>query len=165
MAFTTFEDTLVAVRNCLCDALSTSSVPPAICCITAGRPVIVECCQGIAWVRMVNAYPTTAFPSQDRTPSNCVPPAWALVVEVGVARCVPQPCGELSPACCETELDVAMLLLEDFAAIRRMVTCCLPPEIRPDEIVAGAWTVTDPEAGCVSGSMQLTIRVLDACAC
>jgi hypothetical protein len=56
---------------CLCEALSTNPNPPAQCCLRVGDVVYADfnqyqdqCCDGLAYVRVVRIYPTSEFPSQ-----------------------------------------------------------------------------------------------------
>lgn len=165
MTFLLPEDVLVNLRNCLCDEFATSPVPPGTCCITAGTPVIAECCSGFLWVRLVSAWPSTKFPSQDSTSSRCVAPYWAMEVEVGIARCAPEECGALTAACCAAELDVAMLLIDDFARIRKVLGCCLQSDTPHDDVIPGRWRVQGPQGGCITGSMTATVRWMDSCSC
>lgn len=159
---TSIEEAVVALRDCWCAALDDTV---ATCCITAGIPVIVECCAGYAWVRLIGAYPSQAFPQQLATAERCRIDTWALQVEIGVARCAAEPCDMLGAPCCEQELVAAVELMEDFARARRVFTCCLTDTLRSDEIIPGAWKVSGPEGGCIVSTMNATLFISDPCGC
>lgn len=150
-------DLLVSIRDCWCNVLVESlGGPPAACCIIAGEPVVAECCQGFAWVRLINSYPTHEFPAQDTEPHRCPLNIWASVIEIGISRCAPQPCDILDNSCCEAEMDASLILLDDFARMRNILACCIGTA--PDSIVPGQWQVVGPQGGCITSSIRATFR-------
>lgn len=153
---------MVALRDCWCAQLGDTV---STCCITAGEPVIVECCSGFAWVRLIGAYPSVAFPQQFAVADRCRIDTWAIQVELGVSRCAPEPCGVLGAACCEAELTAALVQWDDFARMRRVFSCCLLASIRPDEMIPGPWRVAGPEGECITSAMTATLFVSDSCEC
>lgn len=167
MALSTPEDILIQVRNCFCEILAAGPNPPSQCCVVT-YPVIAECCSGIAWVRAMRAWPAQDFPRQDVTPGRCTSGAWAMQIEVGVARCAPEVCDVLGPQCCESELDVTMQQMDDFNRMRSLQCCLVTPGydgIKIDDILPGAWAPEEPQGGCTSSAMTFTIRWSDGCGC
>lgn len=159
---TSIDEALVALRDCWCLQLGGTV---ATCCLTAGQPVIPDCCDGFGWVRMVGAYPSVNFPQLLATPERCRIDTWAVQVEIGVARCAPQPCGATGPTCCEAELTAALIQMDDLSRLRRLFTCCLTDTIRADETIPGPWRVVGPEGGCISSVMTATLLISDFCGC
>lgn len=164
---------LLALQDCWCDALidpQTQESTVAVCCITASTPVLPDCCGGFAWVRLIGAYPTAEFPSPVRQAIRCRHDLWALSVELGVARCIPEPCDVLGQPCCDGELIGALSVLDDFARMRRVFGCCLPVPggadgLKSDEMIPGNFVVGAPVGTCVTRTMQATILSSSYCGC
>lgn len=161
------EDLLVSIQNCWCEALQDSvGGAPATCCIIVGQPVVPDCCSGFAWVRMLSAYPTLDFPSQDTEAHRCRVDTWAAVIEIGVTRCAPQPCDPLGNPCCDSEFDATLAMLDDFARLRRLLSCCVG--VPADSVVPGQWAVqgAGAEGGCLTNAIQATFRFASGdCGC
>jgi hypothetical protein len=151
-------DTLAAVQACWCELLeSTVGGAPAQCCVVVGVPALVDCCAGFAWVRLVNAYPTTNFPRPYNEATKCPLLTWALVVEVGITRCAAQPCDPLGNACCDAEAESSAQIMSDFAAAAKLFLCgCIG--LAPDQIVPGQVRPYGPEGGCVGLTAQATLQ-------
>jgi hypothetical protein len=160
-------DILTGLTDCLCEQLA-ATLPVAQCCLVASDPIVPSCCNGFAWVRLLDTYPTKNGVTLDQTPDRCLPPVWAMRVELGVERCAPATCDALDNPCCDAERDSVMDLLSDFAAMQRALLCCLPnlPDgPRKDEVVLGPFRPQAPLGGCVRATMTATIRYLNHCAC
>lgn len=156
-------DVLTEISNCFCAQLATTvDGAPAQCCITT-YPTIVNCCDGQAWVRIVGAYPSKNFPAPYNTPDKCRIDTWALQVEIGIARCAPQPCEVTGPVCCTEDLAAVQGQVSDFEAMRRTFSCCLTV-IKHDEIIVGQFK-TETTGGCSYATMQAVIRISDHCGC
>lgn len=147
-----------ALQVCWCELLaSTSDGAPATCCLVAGKPAIVDCCNGYAWVRLVQAYPTEFFPQPFNTAKKCPALTWALVVEVGVTRCAAGPCSPTDTTCCANEAAAADALFSDFEAARKLWSCgCIG--LANDQIIPGQMRVYGPEGGCVGVTMTATLQ-------
>lgn len=161
-------DILAALIACFCENLAlTTRGAPQNCCIVSGDPVLPDCCAGLAWVRLLSAYPSQSFPQADSKGDRCRPPVWAMVVELGVDRCAVPPCDALSPACCELETNAALDQLSDFEAFRRTLGCCLTQstDLALDEVVMGAWSPGESQGGCQRSTQTATIRWIDICPC
>lgn len=156
------EEILFNLGDCLCQALEDTN-PVGSCCVVAVQPVVPNCCDGFAWVRTTGSLVVPYDPRQ-----RCLPPVWALQVELGISRCAPGFCDALSNPCCENEAAAALVLMADFAALQRALLCCLPaiaggPKL--DQITITGWTVGDPEGSCVTGRMLASIEYFNSCAC
>lgn len=148
---------MAAVVACFCKQLASSlGGAPAACCLVSGKPAVPSCEKGFAWARLISAYPSVTFPQQMVTPQRCLIDTWGLKVEIGITRCAPAPCDQLSNACCDAEAKAAAILMDDFRAMRRVWTCgCLG--IASDKLVVGDWAVYGPEGGCQGSTMKATI--------
>lgn len=154
---------------CLATEVAKVPTPPASVSLRTG--VIVElllsmsrdeCCEGVAWLRLVQMYPSSSFPDPDRTYSPCGPLQWAVVYELGVARCAPRPAANDLPSADQWN-EVSLAVLDDAAAMRRAMCCWADSD--PDRMyVPGLWTPLPTEGGCVGGTQQLTVAA-GACDC
>jgi hypothetical protein len=151
------EQLLPAISACLCAILADSAGgAPGVCCVVAGQPSVPNCECGFAWVRLVSAYPSVAFPTANSKPQNCIIDTWALKVEVGVTRCAPAPCDVLDNSCCVEQEAANAILLDDFRALRQLFTCgCIG--IPHHDIVIGDLRVYGPQGGCLGVIMTATI--------
>lgn len=155
--------------DCLSAEIAKVPTPPAQVCLRLGASVDLllsttrdECCEGLAWVRLVSFYPSREFPEQDLLYQNC-PSQWAVVFELGVARCAPRPSATELPDC-DTWTLLASDIMDDAAAMRRVATCCFPESYPDKPVLAGLWEPITTEGGCAGGTMQLTVSV-DPCDC
>lgn len=153
---------LEAVAACYCANLAlTLGGPPAVCCVAVSEPVVPDCCQGVAWVRPLNIYPVSTFPSPLSTPVRCQLNIFAMTLELGIQRCAPKPCDPLKAACCDAELDATRVAFSDYAAMRNTFLCCMTGSgglLMPDDVVFGEWAVDEPLGGCYGSRMAVTVR-------
>jgi hypothetical protein len=116
-----------------------------------------ECCQGSAWIRVVNITPTDNFPEVASAAGNCSPMALAVELELGTLRCAPTRSnlveGEIVTA--TQWSDTVRLIMNDAAALRR-TACCIAALV--DNYVIGQWTPQQVEANCAGGTMTMTIQ-------
>jgi len=151
---------------CLTVEMGKTPQPPASVCVRIGNRVDLllseiydECCVGLAWVRLVRQYPSRSFPDPDETASPCSVSRWALVLELGVARCAPTGDAGTIPTC-EDWTAAAVTHYADLAALRRTV-CCYEKAHHPDRKVVISDAVPQTvEGGCTSVTMQVTISAL-----
>lgn len=120
-----------------------------------------ECCAGLAWVRPVTFFPTSAdFPAQD---SSLVvrgnnPSAWAVTLELGAIRCAPTPEAEDIPTAEQWETTLQGVM-DDAAAMRRAICCFIDARSnRPAGVVTGQWTLVPIQGGCSGGTISVTIK-------
>lgn len=121
-----------------------------------------ECCQGLAWVRPVDVFPSSgtagAWPAQDNTPLARGVISWAFVLEMGVIRCAPTPDMDSIPTVVQWN-SVTEAVMADAAAMRRALCCYLDgaPERRAS-MLALNWRPLPISGGCVGGVMTATFK-------
>lgn len=155
---------------CLCTEIALVPDPPAQCCLRTGLSVVPgvsvnedECCTGLAWVRYVTSYPSEQnFPEQDPTPTGgCAPNWFAVVLEMGVVRCM-NPGDLYQNPTCEDWTTVAAKVMNDDAAMRRAF-CCLP--LTNDMKMLGVWEPLPTEGRCTGGIRTVTVQVPNCDGC
>jgi hypothetical protein len=154
---------LDALRECLDDQLNYVHAKPASVCLRPGDRVDLliaqgrdECCEGLGWVRLAAVYPTTTFPVPDESYSKCNT-GWAVVAELGVARCAPVPEADELPTCADWT-DVSHAVMADAAAMRRALMLFRRiDDYRHIPLVTGRWLPLTTEGGCVGGTMTTTV--------
>lgn len=160
---------LIELTSCLCQALEAAGGPTLCSCgIMTGQIALDFCgggcegegCGGQAWVRLVDAFPSSTFPSPDGNLTNCNSP-WAYALEIGVARCAPM--GENSgvngyvPPTLEQSVEAIRLQTADLAAMRRAIQCCFAKTDR--DYLIGSYTQVDTNGGgCLGGTIALWVR-------
>lgn len=116
------------------------------------------CCTGLAWVRIVRIYPTTSFPLEDQTALACPASAYAVELEMGAVRCLPDH-GAQSGATCE-EWTAAFLAVDEDAATMRKALCCMEDNlgVHPvgEQFLPGQWSPVDGQGMCIGGTMLVT---------
>lgn len=151
---------------CLTTEMGKTPVPPAQVCVRVGDRVDLllsetydECCAGTAWVRLDRHYPSRNFPEPDEDASPCDVMRWALVIELGAARCGPTPdIGEVPS--CEDWQEVAVTHYADLAALRRAACCYTNAVRRERKVMINDVPEQTSEGGCISSTMQLVISAL-----
>lgn len=158
---------IVRLSACLCLEIEASGLPvPCSCGPMIGSLVLDYCgscedgkCGGQAWVRLVNAFPSTAFPSPDQELSNCYSPL-AFQLEVGIVRC--KPVGKTSgvrgytPPTMEQNVEALRLQMADMAAMRRAVACCFGEA--DQDYVLGTYENLSIDGDCLGGTFTLYAR-------
>lgn len=158
---------LEALEACLEDQVRCLVKPPAVTSVRPGDRIELliaqtrdECCEGLAWVRCVTVYPSADFPAPDTEASQCGPTGWAVVVELGVARCAPTTDANIIPTAAQWS-DVTAAVMADAAAVRRAVALFKTLDDFEDVLwVVGAWLPLPTEGGCVGGAMQITVSAV-----
>lgn len=155
---------LDALLLCLENEIERVPVPPAVVCLRVGDRVDLliaqgrdECCEGLAWIRLVQIYPSSDFPAVDETYLKCQL-GWAVVVELGVVRCAPIGDENDLPTCNQwTEL--ANSITADTAALRRtLMRFKALDDYRHTPYVPGTWEPMTTEGGCAGGAMLVTVQ-------
>lgn len=159
----------VDVLACLTTELAQVADPPQTTMLRPGSGIELlmstttdECCTGLGWVRVMTVYPSAQFPEPDGGYSVEEPVQWAVVLELGAARCAPRPGPAVIPSA-DVWNTVTASVLDDAAAIRRAI-CCWAAANADQMYVAGPWIPLTTEGGCVGGAHTLTIAV-PACDC
>lgn len=154
---------------CLVTELATEAQPPANASFRTGIQVELllsttrdECCEGTAWVRVAQVYPSGAFPEPDVGYSPCGPVQWAAVLEMGVARCAPTP--EAEDIITDDQWNTLSRSVMDDAAAMRRALCCFTAAETDRMYVAGPWQPIAVEGGCTGGTQNVTVAI-GACDC
>jgi hypothetical protein len=130
-------------------------------------PNIDECCAGLAWVRIAGIYPSwDSFPAADNTWTPCGPFAYAVVLEMGVAFCMPwsssdETLDNIDPPSAADWATAAATQMVHQTLMRRTAACCFRPTQRR---AVGEWSPLPIEGGCTGGKMLVTVSVMAPCA-
>jgi|SRR5262245_23185955 len=159
--------------DCLCSITSANPNPPGQCCLRVGTQVAHDadlftdlCCEGLAYVRLGQIFPTTNFPNPDtvhQAVSGCGIVSWGVEFEAGIIRCVPVGTDDQMPTC-EEWTAAAGQNFYDAQALRQ-VGCCLGEGLATIDamigmsIVVGPQTQGDPLGGCVQRSVIITVQI------
>jgi hypothetical protein len=115
------------------------------------------CCEGLAWVRIGDTYPSSNFPEPDSTTKGCFPTSWALTLEAGLLRCY-HPGGEPGMASCADHTDNA---IQDSIAINilKNAACCWGQKLKaiaPSRLWAVQGIVINgPRSNCIDRTMTI----------
>jgi hypothetical protein len=123
-----------------------------------------ECCDGIGWVRMAANYEGSDenWMEPNGTPSNCPPNSWAVVIEIGLMRCIPLARTARGERVTDAQWTAATQQQMDDAATLRRVLCCLRDAFDQADVTAGQIGPLPNSGGCGGVTIQVTIRA-DAC--
>lgn len=146
-------------------------VPPCAVMVLSGAAAVVDrgldetsdCC-GQLWVRLVDLYPSSAFPEPDAGPHR-EDLSWAVVVELGLVRPAPVVRDVDNVAVVPTaaeEQDAAAVALVDAAILREAVLNRYRVAIDDEDVavVLGGFTPFGPDGGVVGGVLTATIQVV-----
>lgn len=145
---------MLSLRDCLCEEIAASGLPPVCRCevMPGAAPVYDFIEEGQAWVRLVSAFPSLIFPTQDQTPRNCATPRVGQF-EVGIIRCAPMMSEGGDAPSAEEEFEAVRLQLADMQAMRRAIQCCMGKM----KHVLGVYTPIGPEGGALGGTWQVWV--------
>lgn len=147
---------MTSLISCLCQEVVASGLPDlCFCGLLPGENVpgdYVSEDGGMAWVRLVNAYPSSVFPGQDST-ATCVSPL-AFELEVGLLYCAPVigERGEIPDVA--AQFDAVQVQTAGMVAMRRALVCCLRPGV---DAVLGVYTPVGPDGMVVGGTWQVYV--------
>jgi hypothetical protein len=159
---------------CLCEALSTNPNPPAQCCLRVGDVVYADfnqyqdqCCDGLAYVRVVRIYPTSEFPSQTEVWTPCAHTSIAVELEMGVFRCEPQQLERVDLPSCDEWTAVATQVADDSQAMMS-AACCLDQQLMVTSpgtpVLMSVWQPMNSGGGCTGGTLSVFVGLMN-CAC
>jgi hypothetical protein len=162
-----------ALLACLTAQMNELVSPPAKIELRAGAeggpligPNVDECCAGLAWVRVASVYPSwDSFPSPDNTWLPCGPLAYAVVLEMGSAFCMPwsdssQEWDNVDPPSTTDWANAHTTLMQHQTLMRRAAACCFPHTQRR---AVGEWNPLSVEGGCMGGTLRVTVSVMAPC--
>jgi hypothetical protein len=159
--------------TCFTEKLATLANPPAKIQLRVGLdtgpligPDFDECCAGLAWVRVVQVYPSwDSFPAQDNTWYPTGPLAYAVVLEMGIAFCMPWADSEgyesMDPPSTNDWSTAFATQMQHQALMRQVAACCWLPTQRR---AVGGWDSFAVEGGCTGGKLTVTVSVMAPCA-
>lgn len=158
-----------ALLTCLEAALAANPNPPARSCLRVGEEVRQdlsiyedECCDGLAYVRIGQVYPSARFPEILEDPTNCAIDAWAVDLEMGVFRCAPT--GDLTAlATCEAWSAAATQVQYDAAAMRAAVACFRSAQTPGDDLLVRPWLPLGPAGACTGGTQIVSASFMQSC--
>lgn len=159
-----------ALIDCLCAELLANEIAdptlkrPKFCCLRGGTDTILQvsdsgvdrCCQGEAYAKIVDIYPSASFPTPDEFRSKqCQFQRLTVAMELGIMRCYP-----VDPTCAQSTEAVRQYTADAEAAFRAV--CCFAKAIKANDFVgpgvqwfASGWTPQGPDGGCVTASMPV----------
>jgi hypothetical protein len=129
-------------------------------------PNIDECCSGLAWVRVSAVYPSwDSFPGPDNTWLPCGPLAYAVVLEMGVAFCMPWSdssgmIDEVDPPSTQDWASAFNTQMIHQTLMRQTAACCFRPTQRR---AVGEWSSFAVDGGCTGGRLTVTVSVPAPC--
>lgn len=154
------EDLLICLNTAALDISS----PPQNSSLRSGAAIALdisqnqnECCDGLAWVRIGDEFPSVVFPEQDLTAANCGYGVWVVELEMGIARCAPVGDINNTPTY-EEHYALAQLLEEDAAAMRRAYCCFTTDRLTVQAL--GRLAKFGPEGGCVGTIATVTVQII-----
>lgn len=162
-----------ALLVCLTEQMQLLPSPPSKIELRAGAesgpligPNVDECCAGLAWVRVASVYPSwDSFPAPDNTWLPCGPLAYAVVLEMGSAFCMPwsdsdQAFDNMDPPSTADWSGAHATLMQHQNLMRRAAACCFPHTQRR---AVGEWNPLSVEGGCLGGTLRVTVSVMNPC--
>jgi hypothetical protein len=153
---------LTDLAACLCDEIDASGLPGTCFCgvvpgDAAAQDYAGNCKDGkcgMAWVRLLGAYPASGVAAQDQTPGNCGAGIGADI-EVGIMRCMIVGDAQGNPPTPTQLLDTTALQMADAEAMRRAILCC--STIPNHDMLLGTYTPLGPNGGLVGGVWSLSV--------
>lgn len=113
-----------------------------------------EGCEGMAWVRLVAANPTVAFPTADTSMNNCVQ-LLAFVVEVGMIGPAPKIEDQFGTFVVPEDTELFEASMRQAEELQMMYAAIRSADI-PQKVV-GDYTPQGPEGGVMGGTWTLTV--------
>ena len=158
---------------CFTDQLNQLPSPPKYIQLRVGQetgpligPGVDECCAGLAWIRVSAVYPSwDSFPAADNTWLPCGPLAYAVVLEMGMAFCMPWADSEgsfedVDPPSTQDWGTAFTTQMQHQTIMRRTAACCFPATQRR---AVGEWSPLPVEGGCTGGKLTVTVSVMNPC--
>jgi hypothetical protein len=145
---------------CLCAQIEIDGLPPTCFCgVMPGAEVALDYagdCEvrcGMAWVRMIAAYPSTSVGAAAERPGNCSAGV-GIDIEMGIVRCLDVGDGGQPPSP-DAMAGSARLQSADMMAMWRAVVCCNGS----NDWMMGQYQPYGPEGALVGGMFQIAVTV------
>lgn len=145
---------MAALSECLCTELTAAELLPSgcFCGVLPGAQASWDYSTGMAWVRLVNAFPSASFPTQDQTlRGSCTSPL-AAELEIGVLHCAPPISSTGIFPTQDQQFEAARQQVATMAAVRRAILCC-----GVGTLFLGDYTPLGPDGGLVGGAWQVWV--------
>lgn len=145
---------MVQLRECMCEILTERGLMPGncFCGIFPGDTAPWDYQEGMAWVRLVDAYPSTTFPSANTTPRISCGAMLVATLEVGAIQCAPVVTAQGTLPTQDQQNEASRLQIATMRALKDAISCC---DI--DLVVLGVYTPVGPQGGLVGGSWQINV--------
>ena len=156
---------LTEIAACLCAQIDTDGlVKPCFCGVVPGAAVVADfmpdcfnndetALDGMAWVRLVNAYPAFQPGVVVEDPSASVIAGLGIDIEVGILRSIPLPEDGLDEVQSATAVVAQM---DDMLTIRRAIVCCT--ELERADFLLNRYTPVGPLGGVVGGAFTVMVH-------
>lgn len=148
---------MIQLQQCLCETLQARGLMQedgCFCGMVPGDNVAWDYPNGMAWVRLVDVYPSTTFPAQDATLRGSCSATLAATLEVGLLQCAPS-LNSIGAAPTDLQqFEATRLQLAGMRAMHQAITCC---DI--DLMVLGNYTPQGPQGIMVGGTWQVNVGV------
>ena len=153
---------------------------PTRACVVAGALAWDSCGGGCSQltISLNNIYAASSFPVPAETTASqfggnkCGHPMVVATMTATILRCVPGPGPNGEPPSCEDLAEAALIAVQDAAAVRAGVECCLMDmATRVDGVkVITGWTTGSqnflgPEGFCGGSQLPIRVGILNNCAC
>lgn len=146
---------LVDLKECLCEALAGCESVCACEIIPGPEPTIDYCDPGYAWIRVVSE---NRVVPQTRRQQCFDDDPWIVTLEMGVARCEPQPSSNGTPPSTEAREEAARRMLADKKLMKRAALCCWKPKDRLGDdvpVFVSFWNPSALTGACVNGTLTV----------
>lgn len=154
-------DRLVALRDCLCEQIKTDGLcDVAFCGIVPGEAAAGDyfncggTANGMAWVRLSNAYMATAVGVTDLTIGNCSK-SIGYEVELGIMRCAAVASVNGIPPSPKAVNEEAAQQIADMETLFNTVRCC--SAFSTKDHVVGSYQPLGPEGGVLGGILTVSL--------
>jgi hypothetical protein len=121
---------LTDLAGCLCEQIREDGLQePCFCGVMPGERVAFDYvgnCEdqdGMAWTRLITAYPAAGVGRVNQTVNNCNS-TLGIEVEIGLLRSAPTMEAEGEPPSEGSQLETTALQIADMLAMARAVQCC-----------------------------------------
>jgi hypothetical protein len=115
-----------------------------------------DCKSGVAWVRPIQAFPSTDGSQPADTTVRCGVPD-AMAIEIGIARYAPRAQGRNMQPDPQEMFNATRLYLSDFAVMRKTICCMQEAYKHSLDISRGVWDPIPVGAGLGGGAWTFTV--------
>lgn len=151
-------DTMIELAACLCVELEAIDFNPCFCGVVPGEAAAYgyggDCeTGGMAWVRLITAYPSSGVGQADVSINNCGT-ALGFDLEVGVSRLMPVGDNDGNMPTDAEILEATSKQVEAMLAMRRAIVCCGENK----SWIIGAYVPFGPEGGIIGGTWEVNMQ-------